>query len=271
MSDDLQDLPVHLFLDGDLIAYRLAAACQTVDKETQVVTVDKAGAEDGIDKFVAWLKYRWEPIQMSACWSDRQNFRRGVYHPYKSNRSGTQKPELLGHLRERLSSLCDQTLLHVGLEADDLLGINCTEDQDFEHRILVSYDKDMRTLPNVTLFDYRTDGLVTRTTLESADTAFWTQVLTGDSTDGYPGIPGVGPKKAEVLVKKVMALPPEERWHYVTKLFAEFHLDVDYALRQARCARILRDGEFDFERRGVLLFDGKGGTFTPLDELLATS
>ena len=37
-------------------------------------------------------------------------------------------------------------------------------------------------------------------TEQEADKNFLMQCLTGDSTDGYPGVPGIGPKKTEALL-----------------------------------------------------------------------
>jgi DNA polymerase I len=79
-----------------------------------------------------------------------------------------------------------------------------------------------------------------------ADVYFYRQVLTGDSTDGYPGCPGVGPKTAEKLI-------PEEdfteasAWGTVIKQYEKKGFGPDYALTQARLARILRNTEYTFD------------------------
>src|SRR3546814_8955273 len=66
-------------------------------------------------------------------------------------------------------------------------------------RVIVSEDKDMQTLPNVKI--WRQDKLV-ETTAESAENFWLYQTLMGDSTDGYKGCPGCGPKSAEAILQK---------------------------------------------------------------------
>ena len=40
-------------------------------------------------------------------------------------------------------------------------------------------------------------------TPEAAERKLWEQCLTGDSTDGYSGAPGFGPKRADLILDKV--------------------------------------------------------------------
>ena len=67
-----------------------------------------------------------------------------------------------------------------------------------------------------------------------ADRYFLTQVLTGDITDSYKGVPGIGPKKAEAI------LGPRPHWGAVEKAYIDAGLTRDDAITQARLARILR-------------------------------
>ena len=48
-----------------------------------------------------------------------------------------------------------------------------------------------------------------------ADRYFLTQVLTGDTADGYKGVPGIGPKKAEAI------LGPRPDWAAVEKAYID--------------------------------------------------
>jgi DNA polymerase-1 len=63
------------------------------------------------------------------------------------------------------------------------------------------------------------------------------QTLVGDTSDGYPGCPGIGPVKAE----KVLGMPPN--WQDVVGAYRAAKLTEADALVQARVARILRYGE----------------------------
>ena len=85
-----------------------------------------------------------------------------------------------------------------GLEADDVCGLLSTKPENKKQCVVVSNDKDLKTIPGM-LYRPMSDEMLSVTEQE-ADKNFLTQCLTGDSTDGYPGVPGIGPKKAEALL-----------------------------------------------------------------------
>ena len=105
----------------------------------------------------------------------------------------------------------------------------------------VSLDKDLMTCPgwfwNPEKMDF--PRLVS---VETADYCFHKQWLMGDSTDNIPGIPKVGKVKATKLLDKVA---PFNRTAIVMKAYEDKDLGLDYCLSQARCVRILRNGEWD--------------------------
>jgi DNA polymerase-1 len=85
------------------------------------------------------------------------------------------------------------------------------------------------------------------------------QTLSGDATDGYTGIPGVGPKKAEAILADATAdASPMNYWGDVWKAvvaaYAAKSLGEEEALRQARVARILRASDFDFKAKRPILW-----------------
>ena len=78
------------------------------------------------------------------------------------------------------------------------------------------------------------------------------QTLTGDSTDGYSGCPGCGPKTAE----KILApLVPDDYWKAVVKAYSAAGLSEDEALVQARVARICWASDYDFKKKKVKLWN----------------
>ena len=104
------------------------------------------------------------------------------------------------------------------LEADDVMGIMATEPATMEERVLVSIDKDMRTIP-CTLSN---DGSTTEEIPEKmANYNFMLQVLTGDKIDGYDGIEGVGIKTAEKLIKKYTNVQLKDLWKIVKGIYKE--------------------------------------------------
>ncbi len=63
----------------------------------------------------------------------------------------------------------------------------------------------------------------------------------GDAADGYKGIPGVGQKKAEKILEK-----DGYTWNTVALAYEMAGLSQEEALLNARLARILRPGEWDY-------------------------
>lgn len=238
--------PIHLLVDGD-ITYHLNARRKHEDGTPY--TFDDAAA--AIRWHYDWLMETLGADKMTVVLSgpSGQNFRKRLYEPYKGDRP-TERPPLLDELKQFLR---DEYSTHMvdDLEADDVLGIMSTEPAD-EERIIVSSDKDLAQIPGL-LFNPRHHELgVQEITRASGDKQFYTQWMTGDSTDCYPGIPGFGPKKAEKLFVRVKqkyvdadGLVP---WRQLLEeeILQTFHrhgLTYEYALTQARLARILRHGD----------------------------
>ena len=172
---------------------------------------------------------------------DRRNFRHDLWPDYKANRKDRRRPAGYGEALARMSKAGQQRGWPTGgfknLEGDDVLGILQEEDD-----IIVSGDKDMLTLPGKL---YRNDELIQVSQWE-ADLAFYRQVLVGDTSDNYPGCPGVGDKNRVFTGKAWLTSTTEHHlWQAVVDQYAKAGKDVQYALTQARCARILRPGEFD--------------------------
>ena len=71
----------------------------------------------------------------------------------------------------------------------------------------------------------------------------------GDSTDGFSGLKGCGPMTAKKLLEKNGAT-----WKTVVDAYVAKGLDAVDALLTARLARILRDGDYDFNTNEVTLW-----------------
>lgn len=169
----------------------------------------------------------------------RQLFRRGVAADYKAGRK--DKPEAYWPLVE----YCRQTHPCVdieGLEGDDVMGL-----MSGPGVTICSQDKDMKTIPGL-LYNTRHQTL-TYVTQEEADRWWMYQTLIGDSTDGYKGCLGCGPKRAEAVLAMGACL--EDWWPLVV---AEYEATkkgkykgvrqgIAEALQQAVLARILRPGD----------------------------
>ena len=83
-------------------------------------------------------------------------------------------------------------------------------------------------------------------TIEPEAGARWhlIQSISGDQTDGYGGVPGIGVKRAEALFKE-----KGYSWKTVVSAFKDKGLTEEDALVNARLARILTADDYDFERK----------------------
>ena len=128
------------------------------------------------------------------------------------------------------------------LEADDSMGIYATKHPG---NIIVSPDKDMRQIPGEL---YNLDQTFT---VNKEDGAKWhlIQTLSGDQTDGYGGVPGVGVKRAEALFKE-----HGYSWKTVVNAFKDKDLSEEDALVNARLAKILTKDDYDFKKKRPILW-----------------
>lgn len=246
---------VKLLIDGDLIAYRTCMSKETaVDWGDGLWTLHcfedevKAGIIGYLDALAESIPNTKPIIYLSSS----ENFRKEIDTTYKSNRANTRKPICLKAIREWLIFEHNAVVVK-GLEADDLIGI---EGSNPRHRaVVVSDDKDMRSIPCM-LWNSK-DKIVEVIDRDQADLFHMTQTLTGDTADGYSGCPSVGPKTAEKILTppKGETRTPEWMWTQVVKAFDKAGLSEEEAIRQARLARILRHGEFNYDTGKPVLWE----------------
>lgn len=229
-----------LLIDGDLILYKSTSAVEVdwrIDEDNHILFSNAAEAFSLFEQQIEKLKTELKTTDVVIAFTKGQSFRSSIYPAYKAPRQGNRKPLAFADVRERVERTY-RTLIHPGLEADDVLGIWATRGT-FINPIIVSEDKDLKTIPG---FLYRQNELMEIAESE-ADWNFMFQTLTGDVTDGYPGCPGIGPKTAEKLLGETTK--PEELWLKVVAAYENAGLTEEDALTQARMARILRACDWD--------------------------
>ena len=138
------------------------------------------------------------------------------------------------------------------LEGDDVLGIEQTSRRKGRQTVVLSSDKDLRTVPGLYV-DMKDPELELQQITElEADRWWMTQALTGDRTDGYKGCPGIGLKTAVSLLEDAESL--ETLWVRVLAAYASKGLTLEDAVQQARVARILRRGDYVAKTERVRLW-----------------
>lgn len=246
-----------LLIDADVVAYQAAASVeQAIDWGDGFWTwhCDEQQVKDTFDAKIAEYMDVLKGASCKLCLTDSTgNFRRKILPTYKGNRASTKKPMILQHIKQWLIDERD-AYFRPGLEGDDCMGILATM-KGKDERIIVSIDKDMKTIPGL-FYRNEDDGLV-EISNDEADYWHLFQTLTGDSTDGYSGCPGIGPKKAEAILMGV-AKPwgtGKEAWDAVVTAFVKAGLGEEEALVQARVARILRASDYNFKKKEPKLWN----------------
>lgn len=237
--------PDILLIDADTPAY---TACQSSEVEVEhgdwhMVASDFKKAWNSFEYTLRLWKDHFHCEQIELFFTGRSNFRKEVDPEYKGHRL-KRKP--LGFYRlVKLALERYPAHQQEGLEADDLLGMRCH--QTTQNVVLISADKDLR---QIQCRQWNGSEEITPTLLE-CDRFFFQQVLTGDPVDGYKGCPGIGLVKAKALLDKT---PPELWWEAVVNTFVKAGLTEADALQNARLARILRPGEYDWKDRSPILW-----------------
>ena len=239
-----------LLIDADVLLYQYSTAVEEVyewEPDRFTLSADAKEAKERLDIAVMELKDDLEADDFVMCLSDTENFRKVILPTYKSGRKKTRKPVCYLELKEYVQDVYRSRLLP-GLEADDVLGILMTGRRIKGEKIIVSIDKDLNTIEGLHYNPWKDDPEVYDVSKEEADYNHLFQTLTGDSTDGYSGCPGIGPKRAERI------LDDSCTWASVVETYEKAGLGEEEALTQARVARILRKKEWNERRKEVRLW-----------------
>ncbi len=235
-----------LLIDADYTAYKCAQANEdSIDFGNDVI-IAQSNFSEVVKMFERELRKLTTDMMDDTVilyFSSFENFRKKIYPDYKGHRN-RRKP--LGY--RRLVNWCElnySTVTRRGLEADDSLGIDATSPNSTD-TILCSPDKDLRQIPGI-YWDMK--GEVEEITKEDGDRWHMIQSLAGDPTDGYPGCPGIGVKRAADLLDKC-----DFHWEAVCQAYREKGLSDDDALLNARLAKILQHEDYDFRLAQPILW-----------------
>lgn len=249
-----------LLIDADVVAYKAASSVEKAIEWDPPYWTWHANLDEAQDAFTQQIETYMTALKADryelCLTSSEDNFRKAILPTYKGHRISVKKPLVLKAMREWLVG--EGAYLKPGLEGDDCMGILATKRVSHgnvkQERIIVSIDKDMKSVPGLYCRDLET-GVVEITEAE-ADRWHMMQTLTGDTTDGYGGCPGIGPKKAEAILDA-----PGNRegielwWPRVVMAFEKAKLSEAEALVQARVARILRACDYDFTNKRPILWE----------------
>lgn len=276
---------VTLLIDGDVIAFKAAAAAQKVYEDRFGYVQPFANRVEGeaiVDNIMIGLEIAFKSSHMRVALSDpKDNWRLGIYPAYKSNRKDSVRPLLLTALKDYLRAKY-HAFHWDSLEADDVLGILNTEPQAYGgKRILVGFDKDFKTIPGLYhqlgQLDKSNKPVVQEINEWEATRWHMMQTLMGDAVDGYPGCRLMGKTRAEALVDKPVLLlathstktsgknkgeptvrwtaePTRDYWAAIVSHFKKGGDTEEFALTMARIAHILHHKDYNRETGEITLW-----------------
>ena len=235
-----------LLIDADYFLYRSASSAEEEMEFNSDLTVIVGSFKKGQRRFkneINDLCDKFNSRDILLTFTDKVNFRKTVDPSYKGNRI-KRKPA--GYLK--LKNWAMETWTSVqkpGLEADDVCGILATNGS-LEDFVLISPDKDMQQIP-CRIYNLKEEFTQTP---EAAERKLYEQCLTGDSTDGYSGCVGVGPKRADIILDKAEG----DYWPAVVQAYKDAKMSEEDALRNLRLARILQATDWDTKNQTPILF-----------------
>ena len=156
-----------------------------------------------------WIEPVWADESIIYC-GGKDNFRYKLCPQYKANRKEPPKDAAL--FRPLMQCIIDEGLAIPadGMEADDMVRIKSLEltKDEVEHTI-VHIDKDLDCIAGKHYNPKRSEFY--EIDEDSADLHYWQQMLKGDPTDNLPGLPKIGPKKAEKMLAGVPMVRRKQR------------------------------------------------------------
>jgi len=233
-----------LLIDADYIVYKACAAAEDeIDWGDDVIMV--------VSRFSEAMKYVENDLtkikdaipfyqDVILFFSSPKNYRKKISPSYKGHRN-RKKPcgykRVIRELTENYEVIVMDTL-----EADDAMGIYATLHPG---NVICSPDKDMKQIPGQL---YNMEEMMS-VTPEEGEQMHYLQTLSGDQTDGYSGVPGMGMKRAASWFEKY-----GYNWDAVVRAFIEKDLEERDALMNARLAKILTVNDYDFNAGQPILW-----------------
>ena len=181
------------------------------------------------------------------CFTSYPTFRHEIFPDYKINRIGKLKPLALKNTINKVKERYE-CITYPNLEGDDVLGLLATNGR-YDNPIIVSVDKDMRTIPCKLLAAEEIEHI----TEKKANRHWFEMSMAGDAGDGILGIKGMG----MVTASKTLADTPdtvEDLWDKVSKTYIKKGHTLADAILNARLTRILREGDYNYQTGEVNLW-----------------
>ena len=180
----------HALIDGDILVYRIGFS-----SEEEVEAIAIARCSEFIEDMLIFNGFG----SYQGYLTGKQNFRNdiAITAPYKGNRKAS-KPKHYELLREYMQKAWGFEMIE-DQEADDAIGINAYA-MEVGSYCVCTIDKDLDMIRG-DHYNFVKDHFYF-VSEEECIKNFYKQMLTGDRVDNIIGIRGIGPIKAERLLKE---------------------------------------------------------------------
>lgn len=241
-----------LLIDADWLIYNSCCACEEDTRWTEhehTLHSDERDIMNMIDNRIDVYKtIAGEKHDIVMCFTSYPTFRHEIFPEYKIHRIGKRKPLALRSVINNCKKIYD-CVSYPNLEGDDVLGLLATNGQ-YKNPIIVSVDKDMRTIPCKLIAAEEVEHI----TEKKANRHWFEMSIAGDSTDGIVGVKGTG----MVTASKLLADTPDTidaLWSKVAETYTKKGYTLADAILNARLTRILREGDYDYNTGTVKLWN----------------
>jgi len=213
---ETQEKPHILLIDGMALLFRSFFATSAMGHYFPNAEGTPTNGVQGFARHTMTATSLFEPSHLAVCWDmSAHTFRNDLFDGYKANRP-EPAPELVPQfdMARSVSELIGWKNHGIlGMEADDLIGSMVTTWDGKADITIVTGDKDLLQLlrPGVRIafmkkgynvYDiYTYERFVEEYGIEPTQFVD-VKAFTGDASDGYPGVKGIGPKTALKLIKE---------------------------------------------------------------------
>ena len=240
-----------LLIDADWLVYNSCCACEEDTRWNEwqhQLTSDVRDCLSLIEnRLDVYKNIAQDKHDIVMCFTSYPTFRHEIFPDYKINRIGKRKPLALKHTINKVKERYE-CITYPNLEGDDVLGLLATNGK-YDNPIIVSVDKDMRTIPCKLLAAEEVEHI----TQKKANRHWFEMSMAGDAGDGIQGIKGMG----MVTASKTLADTPdtiEALWDKVSKTYIKKGHTLADAILNARLTRILREGDYNYQTGEVNLW-----------------
>ena len=208
--------PHIMLVDGMALLFRSYHATAVFNQFFRKSDGTPTNGIQGFARHVLSAQSIMKPTHLAVCWDmGSQTFRNELYDGYKANRPEPpeeMKPQF--DLAREISEMIGwKNFGQVGMEADDTIGSLVEKWKDEAKITVISGDRDLLQLlnPNTTIAltkkgyseynPYTVERFTEEYGIEPSRFAD-VKAFMGDSSDGYPGVKGIGEKTALQLIQK---------------------------------------------------------------------